>query len=56
MPTRTYEVELMRNGNFYRWFNGLFEGNEQVEDEPRSGSPNSAHKKEDIKKVQRLVM
>ena len=33
-----YGDERMSQASFYRWFNRFSEGNEQVEDEPRSGS------------------
>ncbi|XP_045118427.1 protein GVQW3-like [Portunus trituberculatus] len=51
-----YGDERMSQASFYRWFNRFSEGNEQVEDEPRSGAPKSARKEENIEEVQRLVM
>ena len=46
----------MSHASFYLWFNRFSEGNEQVEDEIRSGAPKSKHKEENIGEVQRLVM
>ena len=38
----------MSQATFYRWFKRLSEGNEEVEDEPRSGAPKSARKEENM--------
>ena len=46
----------MSKATFYRWFNSYSEGNEQVEDEPRSGAPKNARKEENIQKVEKLVL
>ena len=51
-----YGDEQMNQASFYRWFNRFSETNEQVEDEPTSGTPNSTRKEENIQKVKRLVM
>lgn len=51
-----YGNELMRKASFYWWFNRFSIGNEQVEDELRSGEPNSAHKEESIEVVKRFVI
>ena len=51
MLMEAYEDEQMNQASFYRWFNRVSEGNEQVEDEPRSGATMSAGKEDarDIK-------
>ena len=36
--------EQMSKASFYRWFNRFFDGNEQVEDEPKSGAA-SGHRR-----------
>ena len=46
----------MSKATFYRWFNRFSEGNEQVEDEPRSGAPKNARKEENIQEVEKLVL
>ena len=51
-----YGNEQMSKATFYRWFNRFSKGNEQVEDEPRSGAPKNARKKENIQKVEKLVL
>ena len=56
MLKEAYGDEQMRKASFYWWFNRFSDGNEQVEDEPRSGAPNSARKEENIEEVRRLVM
>ncbi|XP_068235595.1 protein GVQW3-like [Palaemon carinicauda] len=56
MLKEAYGDEQMSQASFYRWFNRFSEGNEQVEDEPRSGAPNCARKEENINEVLRLVM
>ena len=44
----------MSKATFYLWINRFSEGNEQVEDEPRSGAPKHAHKEENIQEVEKL--
>lgn len=56
MVKEAHGDEQMSQTSFYRWFNRFSEGNEQVEDESRSGTPNSARKEENIEEVQRLAM
>ena len=56
MLKEVYGDEQMSKASFYRWFTRFSEGNEQVEDEPRSGALNSARKEENIEEVRRLVM
>ncbi|XP_066963193.1 histone-lysine N-methyltransferase SETMAR-like [Macrobrachium rosenbergii] len=56
MLKEAYGDEQMSQVSFYQWFNRFSDGNEQVEDEPRSGAPKSACKEENIEEVQRLVM
>lgn len=56
MLKEAYGDEQMSQATFYRWFKRFSEGNEEVEDEPRSGAPKSARKEENIEEVQRLVM
>ncbi|XP_068224425.1 protein GVQW3-like [Palaemon carinicauda] len=51
-----YGDEQLSQASFHWWFNRFSEGNEQVEDEPRSGAPKSAHKEENIEKMQRLLL
>ncbi|XP_076059317.1 protein GVQW3-like [Oratosquilla oratoria] len=41
MLKEVYGDELISKGSFYRWFKRFSEGNEEDEDEPRSGAPNS---------------
>ena len=48
MLKEAYGDEQMRNASFYRWFNKLFYGNEQVKDEPKPGTPKRAHKEENF--------
>jgi len=47
-----YGEEQMSKASFYRWFS---KGNDQVEDETRSGAPKKARKEENIHEVERLV-
>ncbi|XP_064111478.1 protein GVQW3-like [Macrobrachium nipponense] len=56
MLKEAYGDEQMSQASFYHWFNRFSDGNEQVEDEPRSGAPKSARKGVNIEEVQRLVM
>ncbi|XP_076032955.1 protein GVQW3-like [Oratosquilla oratoria] len=56
MLRESYGDELISKTSFYRWFKIFFKGNEQVEDKPSSGAPNSARKEESIEEVRRLVM
>ena len=51
-----YGDEQTSKATFYRWFNRFSEGNEQVEDEPRSGAPKNARKEENIQEVEKLVL
>ena len=51
-----YGDEQMSKATFYRWFNRFSKGNEQVEDEPRSGAPKTARKEENIQEVEKLVL
>ena len=48
--------QRMRQANFYPWFNRFSDGNENVEDEPRSRVPKIACTHENIEEVERLVM
>lgn len=56
MLKEAYGDEQMSQASFYRWFNRFSDGNEQVEDEPRSGASKCARKEGSIEEVQRLVM
>ena len=40
---KAYGDEQMSKTSFYRWFNKIFKGSEQVEDKPRLEAPKSAH-------------
>lgn len=56
MLKQAFGDELMGKSSFYRWFDRFSEGNDQVEDESRSGGPRNARKDATIEEVQRLVM
>ena len=56
MLQEAYVDEQMSQASFYLWLNRFSEGNEQVEDEIRSGAPKTARTEENIEEVQRLVM
>ena len=43
MLKKAYGDEQMTQASFYWWFNRFSEGNEQVEDEPRSGAQGRKH-------------
>ena len=56
MLEEVHRDKQMTQQSFYWWFNKFFEGNEQVENEPRSRAPKSGRKEENIEGVQRLEM
>ena len=56
MLKEAYGDEQMSQASFYRWFNRFSDGNEQVENERRSGAPQTARKKKNIQEVEKVVM
>jgi hypothetical protein len=63
MPTETYEMlqsvsgdEALTHGNVFEWFKQFKDGHEDLQDDPRSGSPSTSRNAHTIANVREMVI